>query len=78
MSKPGTSTENGAMEDINVWIKEELFIDFKLNSSNDIISEIDNYIHYFNYERPQSVLNYLTPMQYKERFNIPSQLSTFT
>lgn len=78
MSKPGTPTENGAMEAINGWIKEELFIDFKLNSSNDIISEIDNYIHYFNYERPQSALNYLTPMQYKERFNIPSQLSTFT
>ena len=78
MSKPGTPTENGAMEAINGWIKEELFIDFKLNSSNDIISEIDNYIHYFNYERPQSALNYLTPMQYKERFNIPYQLSTFT
>lgn len=66
MSKPGKPTENGAMESINGWIKEELFIDFKINSSNDIYYEIENYIHYFNYERPQSSLNYLTPTQYKQ------------
>lgn len=65
MSKPGTPTENGAMEAINGWIKEELFIDFKINSSNDIFEEIDKYIHYFNNQRPQSALNYLTPIQYK-------------
>lgn len=68
MSKPGKPTENGSMEAINGWIKEELFIDFKINSSNNIFDEIDKYIHYFNYERPQSSLNYLTPMQYKELY----------
>lgn len=66
MSKPGKPTENGAMEAINGWVKEELFIDFKINSSLDVSSEIDNYIHYFNYERPQASLNYLTPIQFKE------------
>ena len=65
MSKPGKPTENGAMESINGWIKEELFIDFNINSSNDIFTEIENYIHYFNYERPQSALKYLTPIQFK-------------
>lgn len=65
MSKPGTPTENGAMEAINGWIKEELFIDFKLNSCDDIFSQIDSYILYFNNERPQSALNYLTPSQFK-------------
>lgn len=65
MSNPGKPTENGAMESINGWIKEELFIDFHINSSNDIFSEIDKYIHYFNYERPQSALKYLTPIQFK-------------
>lgn len=68
MSKPGTPTENGAMESINGWIKEELFLDFNLNSCNDIFKEIDNYIHYFNFERPQAALNYLTPMQFKHRY----------
>jgi len=70
MSKPGKPTENGAMEAINGWIKEELFIDFNLNSSNDIFLEIDNYIYYFNFERPQAALNYLTPMQYKDLYYI--------
>ena len=65
MSKPGKPTENGSMEAINGWIKEELFLDFNINSSNDIFSEIDKYIFYFNNERPQSALNYLTPIQYK-------------
>ena len=68
MSNPGSPTENGAMEAINGWIKEELFLDFNINSSNDIFKEIDNYIHYFNSERPQSALNYLTPMQFKHLY----------
>lgn len=68
MSKPGSPTENGAMEAINGWIKEELFIDFNINSSNDIFSEIENYISYFNNQRPQAALNYLTPIQFKHLY----------
>lgn len=67
MSKPGHPTENGAMEAINGWIKEELFIDFNINKCGNITEEIAKYIHYFNYERPSCVLNYKTPMQYKEQ-----------
>lgn len=70
VSKPGSPTENGAMEAINGWIKEELFIDFKINNSNDIYKSIEDYIHYFNYERPQSALKYLTPMQYKDIYYV--------
>lgn len=66
MSNPGSPTENGAMEAINGWIKEELFLDFNINSSDDIFKQIEDYIHYFNYERPQAALNYLTPMQFKK------------
>lgn len=69
-SKPGSPTENGAMESINGWIKEELFIDFNINNSNDIHKSIEDYIHYFNYERPQCALKYLTPMQYKNIYYI--------
>ena len=68
MSKPGTPIENGAMEAINGWIKEELFLDFKLNSCNDISNQIENYINYFNNSRPQAALNYLTPAQYKNLY----------
>ena len=66
MSKPGKPTENGAMESINGWIKEELFIDFNIKDSNNIQKSIEEYIDYFNNERPQSALNYLTPKQFKD------------
>lgn len=65
-SNPGSPTENGAMEAINGWIKEELFIDFKINDSNDIFKSIEDYIFYFNNERPQCALNYLTPKAFKD------------
>lgn len=68
MSKPGAPTENGAMEAINGWIKEELFLDFNINSSLEIFRQIDEYISYFNNERPQSALNYLTPTQFKQLY----------
>ena len=67
-SKPGSPTENGAMEAINGWIKEELFIDFNINDSNDIHKSIEDYIHYFNTERPQCALRYLTPKQFKDLY----------
>lgn len=69
-SKPGTPTENGAMEAINGWMKEELFIDFNINNSLDIQKSIEDYIYYLNYERPQAALNYLTPMQFKNLYYI--------
>ncbi len=69
-SKPGSPTENGAMEAINGWIKEELFIDFNINNSIDIHKSIEDYIYYFNYERPQAALNYLTPIQFKNLYYI--------
>ena len=68
MSKPGAPTENGAMEAINGWIKEELFIDFKISSKNNVHDEIQKYINYFNYGRPQAALKYLTPNQFKEKY----------
>ena len=57
------------MESINGWIKEELFIDFHINSSSDVFSQIESYIHYFNEERPQSALRYLTPIQFKSLYS---------
>lgn len=67
MSRVGTPTDNGAMEAIVGWVKEELFLDFQLNQSDNIIKTVDDYINYFNNERPACSLNYLTPVQFRER-----------
>lgn len=67
MSRVGTPTDNGAMEAIVGWVKEELFLDFKLNESENVEKTVEEYINYFNNERPACTLNYLTPVQFKER-----------
>ena len=66
MSKAGTPTDNGSMEAINGWLKEELFNDFNITNETNVEACIDNYIRFFNEERPAYCLNYLTPKQYKQ------------
>ena len=66
MSRAGTPTDNGAMESINGWIKTELMEDFHVTGERPIEEEIDDYIRFFNEERPSYALNYLTPLQYKQ------------
>jgi putative transposase len=68
MSRAGTPTDNAAMEAINGWIKAELFMDFHVTGNECIDQEIDDYIVFFNQQRPAYSLNYLTPQQYRERF----------
>ena len=67
MSRAGTPTDNAAMEAINGWIKAELFEDFHIPGEN-VKQEVDDYILFFNTQRPAYALNYLTPQQYRERF----------
>lgn len=68
MSRAGTPTDNAAMESINGWIKAELFADFHLSEDKEVEQAIADYIHFFNEERPAYALSYLTPKQYKEKF----------
>ena len=66
MSRAGTPTDNAAMESINGWIKAELFMDFHVTGERPVSQEIDEYIVFFNEQRPAYTLNYLTPKQYRE------------
>lgn len=68
MSRAGTPTDNAAMEAINGWIKAELFTDFHITGNESVEKEIDDYIVFFNEQRPAYSLNYLTPKQYRETF----------
>lgn len=65
MSRAGTPTDNPVIESINGWIKEEMEIDFDIKNCEDIYQFIDDYIYYYNNERPSYKLNYKTPIQYK-------------
>lgn len=65
MSRAGTPTDNAAMEAINGWIKAELFMDFHVTGERSVKDEIDDYIAFFNEQRPAYSLNYLTPVQFR-------------
>lgn len=65
MSRAGTPTDNPIIESINGWIKEEMHCDFDYKKCDNIFKFIDEFIYYFNHERPSFKLNYKTPIQYK-------------
>ena len=68
MSRAGTPTDNAAMEAINGWIKAELFADSHVTGERDVAIEVDEYIVFFNEQRPAYSFDYLTPRQYRERY----------
>lgn len=68
MSRAGTPTDNGAMEAINGWMKAEMFTDLHITGNRDVKDEVDDYIKFFNEERPAYALSYMTPVQYREMF----------
>lgn len=65
MSREGTPTDNPIIEAINGWIKEELYLDFDLASAEDVPGLLNQYVDYYNNERPAAALGYKSPVQYK-------------
>ena len=65
MSRVGTPTDNAIIEAINGWTKEELFLDFGLETAEDVPKLLDEYVYYFNNRRPAAALGYKSPVQYK-------------
>ena len=65
MSRAGTPTDNPVIESLNGWIKNELYKDFRMYSSEDINTAINAYIKYFNTQRLAYSLKYKTPIQYR-------------
>ena len=68
MSRAGKPTDNPVNESLNGWIKEELFLDFNLEESDDVLKTIEQYINFYNEMRPCYALGYDTPNHYEERY----------
>jgi len=72
MSRAGKPTDNPVNEALNGWIKEELFMDFKIDgcSGRDAFCEtMERYVKYYNEKRPCYALNYDTPANYRKRYS---------
>ena len=71
MSRAGTPTDNPVNEALNGWIKEELIIDFDIESCRrreDVLMLLAQYQYYYNRNRPCFALDYDTPHNFYERF----------
>ena len=68
MSRKGTPIDNSPMESFFGTLKSELLYNPLIDIKNcDIVEEIKKYINYYNNDRIQKSLGYLTPMQYKQK-----------
>ena len=71
MSRAGKPTDNPVNEALNGWIKEELFIDFRLEESRtrDAVKDVlRRYVDFYNRQRPCFAIGYDTPDNYCKRF----------
>jgi len=68
MSRKGTPIDNSPMESFFGTLKSELLYNPLIDIENcNMEIEIENYIWYYNNERIQKSLGYLTPIQFKQK-----------
>lgn len=67
MSRKGNCLDNAVIENFWGTLKSEWFYLEKFTSVDEFIHGLENYIHYFNYERDSAVLGYCTPVEVKNK-----------
>lgn len=69
MSRKGTPIDNSPMESFFSTLKSEVIYNplVKIENYEDLIREIKEYFEYYNNDRIQKKLGYLTPKQFKEK-----------
>lgn len=65
MSRRGNCWDNAIAENFFGQLKSEMFYLESFTSVEQLMSEIDDYIHWYNYERSTSRLGDLAPMEYR-------------
>lgn len=65
MSRPGTPGDNSPMESFWSHLKTERFAFEQALSEVEMMKQIEDTIHWYNYERRQETPNGMTPMEYR-------------
>lgn len=71
MSRAGKPTDNPVNESLNGWMKEELFMDFRIDecrSREEFRETMERYVHFYNNKRPCYAIGYDTPVNYRKRY----------
>lgn len=72
MSRAGKPTDNPVNESMNGWMKEELYMDFRIDecrSRDEFMAALERYVDFYNNHRPCYALGYDTPVNYRKRYN---------
>ena len=64
MSRVGTPTDNPIIESMNGWIKAQIWADYRINDYDSVEEFINQYIQYYNYERPMYKHKYKSPAEF--------------
>lgn len=67
MSRVGRCIDNGPMESFWGTLKCEKYYLHTYRTFDQLKNDIDDYIHFYNYERLQKKLNGLSPMEYRTK-----------
>nr|WP_245934459.1 IS3 family transposase [Arthrobacter psychrolactophilus] len=65
MSRKGNCLDNSVMENFFGHLKEEMFHRQEFTDIDGFITELDDYIHWYNYDRISLTLQCLSPMEYR-------------
>ena len=65
MSRKGNCLDNAVMENFFGHLKEEMFHHHEHTSVEAFTAELDDYIHWYNYDRISLTLECLSPMKYR-------------
>lgn len=69
MSRKANCLDNAPIESFFGTLKEEIFYEqTAFTSVDELKTTIDEYIHYYNYDRIKTKLKGLSPMKFKERY----------
>lgn len=72
MSRAGKPTDNPVNESMNGWMKEELYMDFRIDecrSRDEFMAALERYVDFYNNHRPCYAIGYDTPVNYRKRYN---------
>lgn len=67
-SDPGQPHDNAVMESFFSFMKREEIYRTQYKSEQQFVKSVDNYIEFYNTQRPHSTLNYKTPDQFESMY----------
>ena len=70
MSRRGNCLDNSVMENFFGLLKQEIYYGQVYHSFEELKSAIEEFIEYYNERRIKQFLNFMSPIQYRQKFNV--------